>query len=247
MTSSSCLYTGAVLHRRVTPREHSFRQPLFFFYLDLAELPRLLESNWWLSEARFAPIAFRRSDYLGDPQTPLDQAVRKRVTEVLGEQPQGPIRLLTHLRYWGYCFNPVSFYYCFDRYDEAVECIVADVTNTPWGESHSYVVPFGSGKAALEKSFHVSPFMPMDLAYDWTFSEPGNKLMFSMAAVRRGEQVFDAQLLLERRALSVGPLLAAMARHPWMTAQVSLGIYWQALRLRAKRTPFYSHPKGERQ
>ena len=237
MIQQSALYRGSVFHRRVSPRQHEFRVPISMLYLDLAELPQV--------EALFrgTPVSFQRKHYLGDPALPLDEAVRIEVERVLGERPRGPIRLLTHPTYWGYCFNPVSFYYCFDEIDGGVEHVLAEVTNTPWDERFSYAVPFGSGKASLAKAFHVSPFMPMDLDYEWTFSRPGPQLQFAMAVQRRGEQFFEAQLSLERRPLTRGQLLRAMLRFPWMTARVSVGIYWQALRLWSKGVPFHPHPE----
>ena len=101
-------------------------------------------------------------------------------SERTGARPAGPIRLLTHLRYFGYSFNPVSFYYVFDATDTRVETIVAEITNTPWKERHAYVLPVaGAARAggrawrfSFEKQFHVSPFMPMDMRYDWRFGAP---------------------------------------------------------------------------
>ena len=161
--SESCLYVGSVRHRRHTPRAHAFRYPLFLAYLDLAELDTVFRGRWLWSARRFALAWFRRRDHLGSPAMPLDQAVRDLVERHSGRRPQGPIRLLTHLRYFGYCFNPVSFYYCFDAQGEQVETVVAEVNNTPWGERHCYVL---DGEPRLRyrtsKAMHVSPFMPMD-------------------------------------------------------------------------------------
>ena len=137
----SCIYRGHVRHRRFTPVEHAFRYPLFMMYLDLDELPHVLDVHPLWSARRPAPAWFRRRDYHGDAAVPLDEAVRATVAEQTGSRPRGPIRLLTHLRYFGYCFNPVSFYYCFDEEDRRVETIVAEVNNTPWGERHCYVLP----------------------------------------------------------------------------------------------------------
>jgi uncharacterized protein len=161
-------------------------------------------------------------------------------------RPSGPIRLLTHLRYWAYVQNPVSFYYCFDASGSAVETIVAEVTNTPWHERYAYVVRAAPGgrshRARFDKSFHVSPFMPMDHGYDWNFTTPGERLHVHMTNRRGSERVFDATLAL-RRAPITGPVLAGcLARHPWMTASVVAGIYWQALRLWLRGAPFHPHP-----
>jgi DUF1365 family protein len=243
---NSCVYRGTIRHRRLTPVPHEFRHRLFMLYLDLDELPHVFDGRWLWSARRPAPAWFRRADYLGEPSVPLADAVRDLVEARTGVRPAGPIRLLTHLRYWGYVQNPVSFYYCFDAAGAQHESIVAEITNTPWGERHAYVVPAkaggGAASARFAKSFHVSPFMPMDQSYEWRFSAPGARVRVDMTNRRQGERVFDATLLLRRAPLSGAVLTGCLARHPWMTAEVLVGIYGQALRLWLRGVPFHSHP-----
>ena len=218
-------------------------------YLDLAELPGLFDRRWLWSARRRAIAQFRRSDHMGPQDVPLDQAVRDLVRERTGAAPRGPIRLLTHLRYFGHVFNPVSFYYCFDEDDEHVETIVAEVNNTPWGEQYCYVLPQadnrGSGEHARftpEKVMHVSPFMEMDVDYDWRFAPPGKRLAVHMANAREGRKIFDATLNLERREISAASLAAVLVSFPLVTLKVVFGIYWQALRLWLKGVPVHDHP-----
>jgi DUF1365 family protein len=217
--------------------------------IDLAELDEVFRGRWFWSTRRPSLAWLRRSDYLGDADVPLDQAVRDRVERETGRRPAGPVRLLTHLRTFGYCFNPVSFYYCYDATGTRVETIVAEITNTPWGERHAYVLPTDPGQASGEpmrfrigKVFHVSPFMPMDLDYDWRFTQPGARLAVHMSNRRAGETLFDATLALERREITGTSLARALVRHPFATLSVVIAIHWQALRLWLKRVPFHVHP-----
>jgi DUF1365 family protein len=245
----SCIFEGWVSHRRRTPVAHDFQYRLFMLYLDLSELPDLFEGRWLWSARRPAFARFRRRDHLGSSRKPLDGCVRDLVQSENGRRPDGPIRLLTQLRYCGYGFNPVSFYYCFDAADRNVEAIVAEVNNTPWGEQHCYVLsdPSSIGgesvkRFKLEKEFHVSPFMDMNLSYDWGFSKPADNLVVHMQNSARGVKFFDATLSLERTPITGRSLARALAVYPLMSLKVVGGIYWQALRLWLKGCPVYDHP-----
>lgn len=248
-TTNSGIYAGWVRHRRMAPREHAFRYRMFMMYLDLAELPGLFRRRWLWSAARPALAQFRREDHMGPPEVPLDRAVRDLVREQTGHTPRGPIRLLTHLRYFGHVFNPVSFYYCFDENDAFVETVVAEVNNTPWGDQHCYVLPQsdnrGSGEHSRfspEKVFHVSPFMEMDVEYDWRFRHPGEQLTVHMENARAGEKIFDATLVLQRREITGASMAAVLASFPLMTVKIVAAIYWQALILWLKGVPLHEHP-----
>jgi DUF1365 family protein len=245
----SALYTGRLRHRRFAPRAHAFEYRVCMAWIDLAELDEVFRGRWFWSARRPAFAWLDRADYLGDPAVALDEAVRTRVAAETGVRPTGPIRLLTQLRTFGHCFNPVSFYYCYGADGTAVETVVAEITNTPWNERHAYVLPAGAqagSEATLrfgfDKAFHVSPFMPMDVRYDWVFAAPGERLMVHMNNLRGGEKAFDATLTLERREISTASLAAALITHPFASAGVLAAIYWQALRLWAKRIPFHPHP-----
>jgi len=246
----SCLYDGHVIHRRKVPVEHDFRFPLFMVYLDLSELDVVFDGRWMWSTRRPAFARFDRRDHIGNPDVDLDECVREIVEQRTGSRPRGPIGLLTHLRYTGYLMNPVSFYYCWDEVGDKLEAVVADVTNTPWNERHTYVLepsaqsPPGL-RAATAKDFHVSPFMQMDISHRWTLAPPGQKLAARIENLEPGgERIFDAVLSLDRREINAVSLARALVVHPFMTAQTTAAIYWQALRLYLKRAPFYPHPES---
>ena len=253
----SCLYFGRVEHRRhggdADPVSNAFEYGMFMVYLDLAELDEVFRGRWLWSTRHRAPAWLRRADHLGDPDQPLEESVRRLVQERTGRRPAGPIRLLTHLRYFGHCFNPVSFYYCYDRAGEDVEVIVAEVNNTPWGERHCYVLPRDEARVRgptqefeRDKVFHVSPFLPMETRYRWRFSAPGERLLVHLRNEEQGRHAFDATLRLERREISGRSLATALSRFPFMTLRVVALIYWQALKLKLKGASFYAHP-GKRE
>jgi len=252
----SALYEGTLRHRRFTPVEHRFRYPLYMLYLDLDELPEVLDPVPLWSARRPALGRFDRRDHFGAPDEPLAESVRRLVVRRGGHRPEGPIRLLTLGRTFGHCFNPVSFFYCFDRTGSRVETVVAEVDNTPWGERHLYVLGPGTAcggsggtrRYRHAKAFHVSPFLGMDLDYDWRFTTPGSRLLVHVATPERSGagRPFDATLVLRRRELSGGAMVRALARHPAMSLQVLARIYWQAGLLRLKGAPFHPHPPTER-
>lgn len=251
----SALYRGTVRHRRRGPGpEHAFSYPIAYLYLDLAELDRVFEGRWLWSARRPAPARFRAADHLADERTgpgaaDLDRAVRDLVERASGRRPAGPVCVLTFPRILGFVFNPVSFFYCFGEGADGVEAVVAEVSNTPWNERHLYVLHGGIDRGRggehryrFAKAFHVSPFLPMDLGYDWRFTEPGATIAVHMDVQQRGRTIFEATLDLERREATGANLAAALRAHPLLPWRAVAAIYWQALRLRVKGAPFFEHP-----
>lgn len=250
----SCLYTGHISHYRLSPVKNGFRYRIFFVCLDLSELDSVFSGRWFWSVDRCNLAFLRRKDHFGDPALSIEESVRNLVVERTGKRPDGSIQMVCHLRYWGHCFNPATFYYCYDRDGQHLEYVVVEVCNTPWNETHCYVIDLDgeSGGASLSqhtltKTFHVSPFLPMDIEYRWQFSHPGDDLHVLMEDYHLGEKVFGAQLDLKRKQIN-GPALArVLFAYPFMTMKVVLAIYYQAARLWFKGAKFYPHPPSSQE
>jgi DUF1365 family protein len=246
------LYEGTVRHRRIEPVEHAFSYPVAMVYLDVDHVDEALAVSPLVSQGPLRPLRFDRRDHLGDPAVPLGETIRSLVEDRLGFRPAGPVTVLAHLRTWGWCFNPITIYWCHDERDtDSVVAQVLSVMNTPWKQRHAYVIdPGGPGRgggrweAHFDKQLHVSPFMPMDLDYHLISTAPGRRLSISLDAARSGEPVFTASLVASRRDLDRGAVTKLVTGHPLMTHRVSTGIHRQAAKLWRKGVPVVDHPDG---
>lgn len=253
MTTHSCIYEGKVHHNRFEPVDHGFNYRIFMMYLDLDEVPELFDPYWLWSARSPAPARFKREDHMGETTTALKTSVQRRIQQDLNLDLKGPVRLLTHLRYWGHNFNPVSFYYCYDEDGETLRAILAEVNNTPWHERRCYALgPFNAVKedntalrCETDKDFHVSPFMELDYRYAFRFNVPGERLTNSIRNMRQGKTTFKATLDYKRHTISHRSLASALIRFPFMTGTIVAAIYWQALRLKLKGCPYIQHPGPE--
>lgn len=247
----SAIYTGRLRHRRFYPRRHEFCYRIVLFYLDLDELESLFSHTRYWSLNRFNLGCFKRSDYLGNPAVPLIDAVRQRAHELAGYCPNGPVRMLTNLRMWGFCFNPVTFYYLFNAGEENPALIVAEVNNTPWNQRHSYLVTCdtqtGKTHSQFQKEFHVSPFNPLAMQYRWVSTAPAGSLLVHMEnhgqGCNQGETCLhmDATLSLNCQPWNAALLNKVLLLQPWNSIKVPFAIYWQALKLWIKGAPIYDH------
>jgi DUF1365 family protein len=243
----TCAYEGVVVHRRRTPTEHSFRYRVFMMYLDLDDVDRALSHHLLWSARRPAPARWRRRDHPGDPAQPLDDWVRALVAERTGVHPTGPVRLLTHLRYVGRWFNPISLYYCFDDNGETLQWVVTEVTSTPWRERSHHVLDVRGGarvaSGTMAKDLHVSPFLPMALDYRWRLTRPNGSLSFSLDVLQGSAVVLETGIAMRRTELTRASMARLLLTYPPMSLRVLGGIYWQAFRLWRKGTPYHPHAR----
>jgi DUF1365 family protein len=236
------LYVGEVRHRRFTPRLHQFTYNIFMFCFDISKITEALHGTHWYS--------FKRTNYFGAPGEQLDYSVRQHIKEKNGIAPSGKIFLLTHLSTLGYCFNPISVYIVFKPDSNEIEMLLTEVTNTPWGERHIYILDAPRAvknnvyQYVFEKVLHVSPFMQMNYEYHLNFKIDNNKLILHMDSYKNSEHHFDATLSLDGLQLNKENINKMKWRYPFITYKVTAAIYWEALKLFIKRVPFYAHPKS---
>lgn len=243
------IYQGNISHHRFNPMKHSFCYPIFMVYVDLDKLENINKQKLWSFEKKNLGC-FRNKDYGDGTKKLLIHQIKEFIKEKTDDYYDGKIFLLTHLRYFGILFNPLSLYYCFDKSGQTLNYVVAEVTNTPWLEKHRYLLKPALKENGLhsstEKSLHVSPFMPMDLNYDFKYNIPKSELKFSMFLSEKNSDkkiIFSAQLDLIIKNLSKNQTDLYILKYPWMTLKVIFLIYWQAMKLKIKGLKFYFHPR----
>jgi DUF1365 family protein len=243
---NNCLYVGHTIHIRKSPILHSFKYKVLYYFLNLDEVPRLFKYPGFFSYNFPGLLSFWRKDYLGHKSESISEAVKKEVYTKTGQTFQGPIYLLTNISYLGFCFNPVSFYYCFDD-NQKLKYVVSEITNTPWGEKHANVLEIKDEERIFKfkKDFHVSPFIPMNVDYSWSLSLPENVLKIKMENRfhHSSDVFFEAILNLRQEPLNFLNIFKYFFTLPLTSFKTMFGIYLQAFKLYLKKAPFYTHPK----
>lgn len=233
MSLGSALYVGSVMHRRLRPRVHRFRYNAFWIVADLDELPALAVRLRLFSHNRFNLFGLSDADHGDGSATSLRGQIERRLADAGIDIAGGNIRLLCMPRTLGYSFNPLSVYFC-HRPDGTLAALVHEVHNT-FGERHCYVMPVAPDPGPIRqhcgKSFYVSPFMGMDMHYEFRVSAPGERVAIVIRGSSHGETVITASLAGTRRALSDRELLRLFVTIPAMTVKVIAAIHWEALRL----------------
>ena len=245
---NSAFYVGRLAHARTTPKPHRFSYRVFMPFVDVERISDVTHRAIGWGSRRWAPARFIRSDFIGDENLTVAEAVKRRIFEETNQHFEGRIFLLANWRYFGLQNNPIACYFCKGTSSERLEFIVAEVTNTPWGERHSYVLPVDHSGAVFQTEFqkelHVSPFHGMQQQYRWSSTVPDETLAIKLTNLENGKRVFHASLTLSRLPITRFTGLSLLARFPFETAKVTAGIYWQALVLFLRRLPLFAHPKN---
>lgn len=261
MIKYSRIYTGWVRHRRFTPNDHKFNYKVFMLYLDLDELDTVFSTSKLWSINTWNWQSFYRDDYFKGHKKNLKDSVIHHIEKhtTIKSNEISRVCLLTNLRTLGFAMNPVTFYYAFDKNNQLLT-IMPEITNTPWGERDQYLLSTSteplSGMVTpiehrsnkfrykLAKKFHVSPFNPLDMQYDWRFTTPSEHTQtIHLANFKDDVKVFDATMVLEPKAITAKNIRKTLIQFPAITVKVAVGIYINALILWLKKTPFYRHPK----
>lgn len=245
---NSAFYVGRLAHARMTPKQHRFSYRVFMPFVDVDSVSDITRRATGWGSRGLAPARFVRSDFLGDERLSVAEAVKQRIFEETEQHFEGQIFLLANWRYFGLQNNPIACYFCKGKTSQRLEFIIAEVTNTPWGERHSYVLPVNHEEALFQTEFkkelHVSPFHGMQQRYRWSSTVPDESLAIKLTNLEGGERVFHASLTLTRLPVTRLTGLSLLARFPFETAKVTVGIYLQALVLFLRRVPLFAHPKN---
>ncbi len=245
---NSCIYHGHVSHARMTPVGHTFRYPVYFFGLDLAELPRLPEVSRWFGYNQRRPLAVHDRDYLAAGPEPILEKLGHFLCQSGVTDATARVFMVTAARYWNYVFNPVSFYYCYNPAGQ-LRCTVAEVNNT-FEERHLYILPaarpvppHAPAQFETAKAFHVSPFNDLQGTYAFNFSPPTPALAIDVNIVREGQVVFRSRLEGAPVPFTPANLRRTLVRYPLTAALTVPRIIAQAARLHfQKRLPVFTKP-----
>jgi len=245
MSDDGALYVGHVMHRRLRPRRHALRYGVFGLLLDIDAIDMLAGRLRFFSRARFNLFSFHDRDYGDRSEEPLRAQVERHMQAARIVPDGGPIRLLTMPRILGFAFNPLSVFFCHGR-DGALRAILYEVNNT-FGQRHGYLLPVehqqaGPIRQSCDKAFHVSPFMGMDMRYDFRMTPPGATYSLGITVSDAFGPVLLAAQDARRRPLDDAALLRVFITHPLLTLKVVGGILWEAAHLWVKRVPVHDCP-----
>ena len=249
MSFNSAIYEGPVVHDRVRPKRHRFRYSVFSMLLDLDELPALDRRFNLFGYNRWAPLAFFDCDHGPTTGGSLRPWAEERMREAGLHPDGGPIRLLCYPRIFGFVFNPISVFFCYQR-DGALAAILYEVCNT-FKERHTYVIPVGDKncrviRQASSKALYVSPFNDMDGEYHFRIVPPGERINVVIRQEDSEGLLLAASFKGDKRPFAGRTLMGSLLRFPFLTLKIVAGIHFEALRLWLKGLQIFTHQPASR-
>ncbi|MBR72697.1 MAG: hypothetical protein CMM30_07135 [Rhodospirillaceae bacterium] len=243
---NNTLFRGWVRHTRTKPARHSFSYRISALLLDIRQISKIQKQIWFFSYNRFNLFSFYDKDHGPRDGSPLKPWVDHLLMQHGVNIKKGKVYLFSMPRIFGYVFNPLSMYFCYDQ-DEELKAIIYEVKNT-FGEQHCYVIPIDISNALEKVIFHddkkvffVSPFISMDAQYSFRVSMCDDFFSILIKVLSASGDSMVATLRVKPKKLNNLALLKVFFTDPVMTFKVIIGIHYEALRLLIKRVPFYKH------
>jgi uncharacterized protein len=241
---SVTLYRGEVMHHRIRPKTHRFTYRVFSLLIDLGRLEEAERVSRLFSVGRFNLLSFFEKDHASRDGTSLDAFIRGLLSERGVDLSGGPIVLSCYPRVLGFVFNPLAVYFAWSQAG-VLRALVYEVRNT-FGETHLYVAPIKEEERTpagirqeRNKTFYVSPFLPMNLHYAFRILPPDEALRIRILESDGEGPLLAATYSAQRLPMTGRTILRLCLALPLMTLKVLAAIHWEALRLWVKGIRIY--------
>ena len=228
---NSCIYNGVVTHRRFKPVKHFLKYKTFSFFIDLDEIEKLDKDNLIFSYNRFNIFSFYNKDHGERDGKSLKIWVLDNLRKFNIDENVNKVKLLCYPRIFGYVFNPLSIFYCYE--DDTLKAIFYEVKNT-FNEQHTYIFKVKDNDKidqTCKKKFYVSPFMDMDTYYNFRLLNPNDKLSVSIKQIDKEDVVLTAVQTGKRKEFTLRQLIINFFKYPLMTIKIISAIHFEALLL----------------
>ena len=233
---SSCIYSGFIVHKRFKPKKHFFSYKTFSLLIDLNEVVNLEKKIKFFSYNKFNILSFYDIDHGPRDGSCLTEWVKKILAESKVNIGSGSIKLLCFPRFFGYVFNPLSIFYCYDE-NSQIKAVLYEVKNT-FNEQHTYVFPASPSSNLIlhkcDKKFYVSPFIEMKTFYNFRLLKPGTIISIFIKQADIDGPLLTACQAGKRLELNSFNLFVQFLKHPLMSFKVILAIHFEAFRLWSK-------------